>query len=197
MAPGKTTVHHQAAVHRLLRYLRTNNKTITYRSLAKKPELVGFVDASWGSCTTSRRSVTGYLFFLCDGPVLWKSVLQKSVALSSTGAEYVALSDAARTAVGERHLLSSLGYFQEFPTTLFEDNTGAISIAGGGGQPQRSRHIDIRYHYIKELIEREVVRVRYIPTSRQLADGLTKSLDRVKFLAFCKGVLSAAKGVSE
>jgi hypothetical protein len=129
------------------------------------------------------------VFFLAGGAVDWKSVMQKTVATSSTAAEYIALSDAARSVVGMRNFLASLGYPQEAPTILYEDNSGAICIARGAGRPERSRHLDIRYHYVKELVASGVVSVEYISTDLQLADGLTKSLEKVKFKRFVEAVM--------
>jgi hypothetical protein len=186
MAPGKATQQHWDCVHHLLRYLRgTADYSINYVS-KKAPVLVGYVDASWGSCTLTRRSVAGFIFTLCNGPVMWRSFMEKSVALSSTAAEYMALSDASREVLVLRSFLSALSAPQDLSTILFEDNMAAITIAEGEGQPQRTRHVDIRYHFVKELVLRGDVEIVYIPTAEQLADGLTKGLDKIKHGRFVK-----------
>jgi hypothetical protein len=180
MAPGKATQQHWDCVHHLFRYLRSSaDYSITYNSV-KAPVLEGYVDASWGSCTLTRRSVAGFVFTLCNGPIMWRSFMEKSVALSSSGAEYMALSDASREVVVLRSFLFSLSAPQDMSTILYEDNTAAIAIAEGEGQPQRTRHIDIRFHYVKELVARGVIEIVYIPTAQQPADGLTKGLDKIK-----------------
>jgi hypothetical protein len=196
MAPGRAAQPHMDAVHQLLRYVRgrfmlpPSQRCLTYTS-SEEIELKGYVDASWGSCTITRRSACGFVFYVTakSSPVMWKAYLQPVVALSSCGSEYMALSDSSREVIPLRSFLSSLSFPQLSPTVLFEDNTGAIKIAEGAGQPQRTRHIDIRFHFVKEQIERGIIRLEYIPTADQIADGFTKALDRFKYAKFVRALL--------
>lgn len=119
--------------------------------------------------------MSGYIFMFCSAPISWKSKKQATVTLSTAGAEYMALSSAAQEAVWLRKLLNDLKLKQEVPTILFEDNQAAISMARNTHHG-RSKHIDIRYHFVRETVENETVELRYCPSSQMLADFLTKGL---------------------
>ena len=107
---------------------------------------------------------------------------QGCVALSSTEAEYIALSSATHTVSWLRRLLSQLGFLDEnLPTCIFEDNQAAISIGEQEGLSQRTKHIDVRHHYIRDKIADGTVYLEYISTDHMLADFFTKSLDGTRF----------------
>ncbi len=111
--------------------------------------LIGYSDADWAGDQDDRRSTTGNVFLLGGGAVSWLSKKQSTVALSTAEAEYVALSQAAQECVWLRRLLSDLG-MDVSPVMILEDNQGAIAIAKNPVDHSRTKHIDIRYHYIRE-----------------------------------------------
>ena len=140
-------------------------------------------DSDWASDDTSRRSQTGYFIKLAKGLISWTSRAQKTIALSSTEAEYMALSDCSRQVVWMHTLLGELGYNMG-PIPICGDNQGSIFIASNPVTEKRSKHIDIRYHYIREVIDRGLAEVYFISGEDNPADLLTKNLGRVKFQKF-------------
>src|ERR1700733_4006563 len=178
--PSKT--HLDKAIY-IMRYLvGTQDYKIVYNG--KKGEgLQAYTDSDWAADEIKRRSTTGYFATLASGSVCWQSRLQKTVALSSTEAEYMALSDTGRQVVWIESLFQELGYnMQQIP--ICADNQGSIFIGSNPVQKRRTKHIDIRYHYICELIEDKKVSVFFIPGTENPADMLTKNLAAEKFLKF-------------
>ena len=150
------------------------------------PNLEGFTDASWGDDLDSRKSTGGHVFKLCGGPISWKSGRQPIVTLSSTEAEFVSLTVAAKEAAAIGRLLKELSPYQGpiEPIQLFEDNQPAIDLTKRPLSDGRTKHIDIRWCYIQQQINKGAIKVSWISTNDQAADGLTKALDRVKFAMF-------------
>ena len=120
---------------------------------------------------------------MAGGAISWTSRAQKTIALSSTEAEYMALSDCSRQVVWMHTLLGELGYNLK-PILICGDNQGSIFIASNPVTEKRSKHIDIRYHYIREVVERQLADVYFIDGDKNPADLLTKNLGSVKFLLF-------------
>ena len=109
--------------------------------------IIAFTDSDWAANPIKRRSITGYFFKLAGGIFSWQSQAQKTIALSSTEAEYMALSDCSRQAVWIQALLRELGY--KIPIVpIFGNNQGSIFIRSNPVQEHRSKHIDIQYHYV-------------------------------------------------
>ena len=140
-------------------------------------------DSDHASDPDSRRSQTGYILKLAKGLVSWSFYLQKTVALSSTKAEYMALSDCCRQVRWIINLLGEIG-FPLFGFPLLGDNMGSIFMSNNQAQDRRTKHIDVRYHHIREVTESGLVSVYYIPTDQNVADLLTKNLAWVKFKRF-------------
>lgn len=173
-------VSHLTAVKRVLRYLKgTLNLALKYER-SESGTLVGFSDADWAGDQDDRRSTTGNVFLLGGGAVSWLSKKQSTVALSTAEAEYVALSQAAQECTWLRRLLSDLG-MDATPVVILEDNQGAIAIAKNPVDHSRTKHIDIRYHYIRECVQNGQIQLQYCPTDDMKADILTKPLVRQKF----------------
>ena len=169
---------HDVAAKRVLRYPKgTRNIGIKYRG-DKKPELIGFCDADWGSDRDTRRSTTACVYMLSGAAISWANKLQPNVALSSTEAEYMAVSAAVQEAIFLRGLMGDLGYPQAGATMIYEDNQGCIAISENPVMHQRTKHIDIRHHFVRERVESGDIKLEYIPTENQLADLLTKPLLR-------------------
>ncbi|KAJ0390641.1 hypothetical protein P43SY_010880 [Pythium insidiosum] len=157
--PGKK---HWAAAIKILRYLKaTSEKGINYSNLGELHTPVAFCDADWGTNLDDRRSVSGMVMMMNGGPVVYKSKYQATVALSSTEAEYLALSMCAQEVAWVRGLLNDLGINLEKPTQVWEDNQGAIALAHNQGYHARTKHVDIRHHYIRESINNKIIKLDY------------------------------------
>ena len=176
---NKHDARHWKAAKRVLRYLRgTLDKGLVYRRDDKA--LIGLADADWGNSELDRRSYTGYSFILSGAAVSWCSRKQKTVALSSTEAEYMCLSEAAKEAIFCITLLKELGCKSLAKVQLFNDNQSAIKLARNPVYHSRSKHIEIRFHFIREAIQRHPIRLDYLPTEEMTADVLTKPLPVAK-----------------
>lgn len=164
---------------RVLRYIKgTSNFALCFRE--HDHALMGYTDADWGNCTIDRRSYTGYAFILCQAAVSWKAQKQRTVALSSTEAEYMALAETAREAAHLRNLLKELGELQHGGTVIFCDNSGARLLSENPVYHARTKHIHIRHHYVQEAVASGRVVVEPLPTAEMTADILTKALPRQK-----------------
>jgi len=144
--------------------------------LTNLPSDVVNVDASFAAEPDTRRSQTGYIFFLACGPVSWQSRLQTSVALSSMEAEYMAVSAATQEVQWLHRILQQLGIQATSPMVLFEDNKAAIMFSDHPGDHRKTKHIDTRHHYARDAVLAGVIRLVSVTTDRQIADGLTKAL---------------------
>jgi ribosomal protein S24E len=145
--------------------------------------LEGCVDADWANDTDDRRSQTGYVFLLGGGAISWKSQKQPIVAKSTMEAEYVAASNAADELVWIRNMLKELGYAQEGPTKLYEDNNACIHLAKNPLLNKRSKHIDIKFHAMRELINKKVMEMVKVNSEDNVADTFTKALSKDSFLS--------------
>jgi hypothetical protein len=173
---------HHAAANYLLRYLKnTSELGITYHH-KETFDLIGYSDSDWASDIITRKSTTGYLFMMAGGAISWKSRLQPTVAISSSEAEYMALSYAAQEAVALKRLRAEISFdISEHPVVIFEDNQGAIAMSQNPSHYAKTKHIHIRHHFIREQIEIGDVIVKYVSTDYMLADALTKALTKMKF----------------
>ena len=165
---------------------KLNFEKLTFEKLnsdkeSKLPTLIGYSNANWGNDINTQQSTMGYIFYLSGGAISWSSKCQATVALSSTEAEYMALTQATKEAIWLRSLLAELNYTQECPTTLFEDNQSAIALARNPVHHARSKHIDIQHHFVREKIESKEIEISYMATDEMIADALTKPLARPKF----------------
>ena len=175
-----------------MRYL---TGTPTYGIVYKKSggNLVGYVDAAYGDCKESRRSTAGYVFLLGGGAVFWKSRRQPTVALSTTEAEYMAATQGVKEALWERRLLSEIGRLNliqqqqnqgKAAILIRTDNQGALALSQNPEFHDRTKHIDIQYHWIREVLESGRVEMHFVGTEDQVADIFTKPLAREKFERF-------------
>ena len=154
---AKPTEAHLTAAKRILRYLKgTLNIAIKYQK--SDNGLIGYTDSDWAGDLDDRHSTTGNVFLMAGGPISWLSKKQAVVALSTSEAEYVALSSATQEVVWLRKLLiADLKVALQQPTVLMEDNQGTIAIARNPVAHARTKHIDIRYHYIREAVQNGIV----------------------------------------
>ncbi len=153
------TKGHWARVKRILRYLSgTIHSHLRYKRGAKDLILATYVDASYGIDPKRGRSISGYANHLRTGPVYWRSHLQPTVADSPNAAEYIALYEAAKSAMGTHNLLTEMGADIPAPL-LLEDNDGARRLAAAGMGQKKARHLQIKHHYVQELCREGRVRI--------------------------------------
>ena len=172
----------------VLRYLKgTLESSLTFRKSSTPLTLQGYCDSDWGASTTDRRSITGYNFQLSQsGPLIsWKSRKQPTVALSTCEAEYIALANAVQEAKFLKQLCMDMQVsISEGKTVIRIDNQGAINLARNPIHHQRSKHIDIKYHFIRLEVKEERVSLEYIPTEENIADIFTKPASKGKLQKF-------------
>lgn len=170
---------HWTAAKRTLRYLNATKSTGLLFQRTNK-SLEGYTDADWANCTFDRRSYTGYAFILSGSPISWESRKQRTVAMSSTEAEYMALSEATKEGIRLRNLLLELGFGEIAKISIFCDSNGAIKLAENPIFHNRTKHIDVRHHFVREAIEQELIKVNHVSTEDMAADILTKGLPKAK-----------------
>jgi hypothetical protein len=173
--------HHKAALH-CLRYLKgSSDRGITYGT-DKSEQLIGFSDSDWAKCIDSGRSVTGYVFYIGGGPISWTSKTQPTVAQSSTEAELMAANFTAKEAAHLRQLCADFNTdFIEEPTPICEDNQGAIALSLNPVFHERSKHIKVKYFYVRDCVQQGEIKLHYVRTTKQLADVLTKATTKGTF----------------
>ena len=137
-------------------------------------KLIGYVDSDYAGDEDDRRSTSGYTFLFGDGAVSWSSKKQPIVTLSTTEAEYVAAASGACQAVWLRNVLMDIGCDQEKGTVILYDNSSTIKLAKNHVLHGRSKHIHVRYHFIRELVNEEVISLEYCTTQEQVSDIMTK-----------------------
>ena len=182
-------ITHFRALDRIWKYL---NK---YPTLGKNYncndnifKLIGYTDADWGGDIVGRKSTSGFVYLLNNNIISWNSILQKTVALSSCEAEYMAFKEAIKEAIYLNNLIT---YFNKLYNnnniripTLLTDSESALKLANNLEFHKRSKHIDITYHFIREAILDKKVDLIYVNTKKQLANGFTKALDNIKHKNF-------------
>ena len=177
---SKPSEDHWTGVKRILRYLKG---TINFGLVFSRGDdvLRGYSDADWAGDLDTRRSTSGYVFQIGGATVSWSSKRQATVAKSSTEAEYVALSFATQEAVWLRQLFDSVGFGLSSATVIFEDNNGAIDLSRNDKYHNRTKHIDISHHFVRERVESGEIDVVHCPSTEMVADVLTKGIPRVQF----------------
>ena len=145
--------------------------------------LAGYADAD-GSMGEDRRAVSGYAFLIDGGAVSWSSKRQEIISLSTTKSEYVAATHAAKEALWLRSFIGELFTPLAEPITLFSDNQSAIALTKDHQYHARTKHIDVRFHFIRWIIEEGKLRLVYCPTADMVADTLTKALPSPKVKHF-------------
>ena len=194
----------------MLRYIRsTINLGIIYggseSSKSLPSSLRAFSDLDYAVDRLNRKSILGYVYMFAGGPIAWMSRKQKSVATSTTEAEYMALSTCAKEGLWIAQLLRDLGlekylrtelaqvaitenvkYKAYLPTQLFGDNQAANLLVKDAYISERSKHIDIAYYYVRDLYNKNLIQLDYIPTEDMVTNGLIKPLLGDKFKSFVK-----------
>ena len=177
------TNEHWNAVKRIIAYLwTTKNYHLTYRKGEKDLEV--FVDANFGGDVLDRKSTTGYLIKMNGGAVSWISKKQPTTALSTAEAEYVAAAVVAQEILWIKSFMKEIGQPIEQPIKIMEDNQACIAITENPIHHHKTTHVDLKYYFLKELVQEDVIKFQYCPSEEMEADGLTKALDRGKFEKF-------------
>jgi hypothetical protein len=179
--PGDT---HLAAAYRVLAYVRgTVNQGINFHDpgIGKRNILSGWVDSDFASDIDTRKSVTGYLLSLNGGPISWKAARQGGVTLSSSEAEFVAASQAGKEVLYLRALLKGFACPQARPTEIWEDNASCILMSENPTNRERSRHVDVRVHFLRDMVRDGAVKLVKCAGPKNVADALTKSLPKPAF----------------
>lgn len=173
---------HGAALKQCLRYLKgTTSLGLTFERSTKIPRLVGYSDSSHNTDPDDGRSTTGHIFYLGNSPISWCSQKQDVVALSSCEAEFMAGTEAAKQAIWLRDLLSEITGTESEKVIIRIDNKSAISLTKNPVFHGRSKHIQRRFHFIRECVENGEIEVEHVPGVEQRADILTKALGRIRF----------------
>lgn len=170
---------HWRAVKRVFRYL-LGTKNLRLRYCGKCP-LIAWSDADYASEIDERRSCSGYVLMLSGAAVSWLSKRQPIVAQSSTEAEYIALSETVKEVLWARKIISEIeGAPFTTPTIVFGDNTSAIKLAKNDAFSQRTKHIDVRYHHIRQQVKDGIIILKHAGTESMIADVLTKAVSGEK-----------------
>jgi hypothetical protein len=182
------------AVLRIFKYLKgTKELGIQYNKGASL-QMTCYVDASYADDSDNRRSTTGIIIFLGGGPIFWASKQQPIVATSTMEAEYIALHAALQAILHLRTILEELG-IKQGPTTIFEDNMSAIHLANGPSLPRRAKHIDVRYHSVREHVEKGTIKIVPVESAKQLADINTKNLSVVTHQQLISQIMSTLRSL--
>ncbi|RVW94789.1 Retrovirus-related Pol polyprotein from transposon TNT 1-94 [Vitis vinifera] len=175
------TEEHQEVVYRILGYLKmTPGKGLFFKRVASHDVEI-FSDADWVGSLTDRRSTSGYCTYVWGNLVTWRSKKQSVVARSSAEAEARAMAHGICEGIWLKRLLEELQLAPHKPMKLMCDNQASISIAKNSVHHDRTKHVEIDRHFIKEKIEQKIIEVDYIPTRQQIADIMTKAVPRTKF----------------
>lgn len=166
--------HHFATIKRILRYVQgTKGYGIKYTQ-EKESILVGFTDSDWVGAIDDRRSTSGHVFFLGSKVISWSSKKQSTVALSTAEAEYILAISIVCQAVWIRRILADLCQEQNTTTNLYCDNRSTIAMTKNPVFHSRSKHIELRHHFIKKLVEDGEIELKLCGTDEQIADVFKK-----------------------
>lgn len=171
-------VHFRAA-KRVLRYLKGSKALRLHFHRTAQFCPVGYVDADYGNNLVDRRSFTGFAFLMSGSPISWEARKQRTVALSTTEAEYMALAEACKEAIYLQSLISEI-FIIAHPIVIHTDNQSALKLAHNHTFHSRTKHIDIRHHFIRESLSHHNINLLYISTHDMIADIFTKPLPKLK-----------------
>ncbi|WJX62481.1 hypothetical protein P8452_47473 [Trifolium repens] len=171
---------HLNQVKRILKYVSgTSDYGILY-SHGEDTRLLGYCDADWAGSADDRKSTSGGCFFLGSNLISWFNKKQNCVSLSTAEAEYIAAGSSCSQLLWMKQMLGEYNVQQDV-LTLYCDNLSAINISKNPIQHSRTKHIDIRHHFIRDLVEDNIVTLEHVATENQLADIFTKALDANRF----------------
>ena len=183
----KPDVKHWKAVKHVLRYLKGTQNVGLILGGSETVGVCGFSDADFAGDLDTRKSTSAYVFKIGKGTISWASKKQETVALSTTEAEYMAMARAVCEGIWLQRLLEELGH--KIPKIIiFGDNQSSIALSKNPQYHPRTKHIDIKHHFIREKVEEGSVEIKYISTEKMVADLLTKAHGRVKHKELIQGL---------
>jgi hypothetical protein len=193
---------HMIAAKKVLRYLKgAINFGLVYTSDINNNDnklnnnnninIRAYCDADWGGCVDDRKSTSGFCIFVNNNLVSWATKKQNIVAQSSTEAEYIALSHVIKQILWLKQLLEELQFTVSLPILTFVDNQSSIQMSSNNTDHERTKHIDIKYHFIREHVKNNEIAVKWIATNEQIADIFTKPLGPKLFEKFRDSLLSS------
>jgi hypothetical protein len=192
----------EAHMKGLLRVIKYVSDTQDYKLVLKprvqdlKWELKGYSDSDFAGDADNRKSVSGFIIYLNGCPIAWRSKGQKSVTLSSTEAEYVALSEVTTEIVFIAGVLEFLNVEIQYPIEVFVDNLGAIYLSKNATSGGRTKHIDTRYHFVREFVEDGKVKVTFVRTHLNTADVMTKNVSSDLYKRHTGGMFVTSDGIN-
>lgn len=172
---------HFGTAKRIMRYVKGTLEFGIWYQREGKSELLGYTDSDYAGDVDDSRSTSGYVFLMSGGAVAWSSRKQPIVTLSTTEAEYVAAATCACQAIWMKRILKEIGHEQDEEMVLFCDNTSTIKLSKNVVMHGKSKHIRVRYHFLRELANEGVVKLVYCSTEEQLTDIMTKPLKMASF----------------
>ncbi|XP_071687318.1 uncharacterized mitochondrial protein AtMg00810-like [Rutidosis leptorrhynchoides] len=175
---------HMDALKRIIRYLKGTTELGIHITRSHYKELISYTDADWGGCPDTRRSTSGYCVYYGDNLISWSSKRQTTLSRSSAEAEYRGVANVVAESCWLRNLLLELHCPISKATLVFCDNISAIYLSGNPVQHQRTKHIELDIHFVREQVAKGQVRVLHVPTRYQIADIFTKDLPRLLFTEF-------------
>jgi len=153
-------------------------------------DVCAYADADWANSKADRKSVSGWVSKLNGDVISWASKKQRTVALSTCEAELYAEAEAIKEVLWLRGMLKELGLHTQLGSTIYGDNQSAIAISKNGVKGERTKHVDIKYHFVTETVERGDVVLKWIPTMEQQADIFTKALAAPVFVNLRQQLMS-------
>ncbi|MBW0534081.1 hypothetical protein O181_073796 [Austropuccinia psidii MF-1] len=176
----KPNQYHWSALKHLLRYLSgTKDRRLVYKQQLIKEGLTGWADADYANDKEDRKSITGYVILAFGNPICWLSKKQLIVAQSTTEAEYVAMNICSKQLRWLTFVLNDLGHYSSQPV-LFNDNSGAVTISKQASLNANTKHIEVRYQYVRDCVLKNLIKVVQVSTNDMIADVLTKPLGVLK-----------------
>ncbi|KAF3649091.1 hypothetical protein FXO38_17852 [Capsicum annuum] len=173
---------HFGAAKRVLRYIAGTMDYGIWYSQVSNFRLCGFTDSDYAGSLDDRWSVSAHVFTLDLGVVTWSSKKQATTMLSTSETEYIVATSAAYQVICLRRMLAELQHKQESGTGIYCDNKASIAMTKNPSFHSRTKHIDIRFHFIRDLVAKEEIILKHCSTHKKLADILTKSLAADKFI---------------
>ncbi|KAL6556363.1 hypothetical protein OROGR_005651 [Orobanche gracilis] len=174
---------HWEALKWILRYLKSSGDIgINFSKSAEGVKLVGYVDSNYANDRDKRKSITSYVFTLCGSCISWKSELQSIVTLSTAESEYVAATEAFKEAIWLKGLLTEIGYLEE-KVVVFSDSQSGIQLCKNPVFHDRTKHIDVKFHFIRDIVEKGEIELDKIPSEFNPVDMGTMCLPKEKFVS--------------